>query len=125
MHFKESEQVFGFLKHPSFLYIFFPLTPIRYHEKKANTIVPEWIRHKFYFYFYFFCICVKFLIKSKVQLLGFNHRLSNIESKRLKQSGHTRLFHTLEERLFIILYSYYLSKNLELKNQVLKFKFEI
>lgn len=60
--------------------------------------------------------------KVQVQLLDFNCRLSNIESKRLKQSGHTRLFHNPEERLFIILNSYYLSKILELKNPVLKFK---
>ncbi len=41
---------------------------------------------------------------------------------RLRQFGHTRLFHNHEEWLFIILYTHYLLKILELKNQMSKLK---
>jgi hypothetical protein len=44
---------------------------------------------------------------------------------KLGQYRHTRFFHNIDKILFIILYNYYLPKFSELKNQVLKLKFQI
>jgi hypothetical protein len=60
-----------------------------------------------------FIICVKILIKSKVQLSGFELQTFHKGSLRLRQSKHTKLFHNIEKILFIILNNHYLSKKLK------------
>jgi predicted small integral membrane protein len=96
-----------------------------------DTIVPLPFQHKSNFFHFFkllkklFIICVKILIKSKVQLLGFELQIFHNNDLRLKQFKHTRLFHKIGSTLFIILYNHYLSKNSKLKNQVPKLRFQI
>jgi hypothetical protein len=41
------------------------------------------------------------------------------------QTRHTRPFHNIDKTLFIMLYNHHLLKILELKNQVLKLRFQI
>jgi hypothetical protein len=60
-----------------------------------------------------FFICVKILIKSKVQLSGFELQTFLKGSLRLRQSKHTRLFRNIEKILFIVLYNHYLLKILK------------
>ncbi len=43
----------------------------------------------------------------------------------LQQSRHIRLFENIEPCVLIIIYNHYMSKFLELKNQVLKLRFKI
>jgi hypothetical protein len=69
-----------------------------------------------------FVICVKILIKSKVQLSGFELQTFHKNSLRLRQSKHTRLFHNIEKILFIILYNHYLSKKFRIKKASAKVK---
>jgi hypothetical protein len=65
------------------------------------TVVLEQFWHKLNHFLFcqiseiLFIICAKILIKLKVQLSSLNHRSSSIESLRLKQSRHIKLFPSL------------------------------
>ncbi len=61
----------------------------------------------------------------KAQLLGFDPQTSHDNDLNLKHSKHIKLFHNNDKTLFIICYNHYLSKILELENQVPKLRFQI
>jgi hypothetical protein len=44
---------------------------------------------------------------------------------KLKKSTHTKLLYNIDKTLFIILYTHYMPKISELKNQVPKLRFQI
>jgi hypothetical protein len=91
--------------------------------------LPSW--HKLNYFLFcrtfekLFIICVKNLIKLQVQLSSFELQTLHDKDLKLRQSRHTRLFHNIDKTLFIILYIHYLLKILELKNQMLKLRFQI
>ncbi len=77
------------------------------HQKNMYTIVPLPFSHVSQIIFHFveffqFLICAKTLIKSKIQLLGFQPQTFHDNDLKLRQSKHTRVFHNINKTLFII-----------------------
>ncbi len=62
--------------------------------------------------------------KIKAQLPCFELHTFYDNDLKLRQCKQTQLFHNIEKTLFIILYNHYLLKISELKNQVLKLRFQ-
>jgi hypothetical protein len=79
-----------------------------------NIVVPEQIQHKSNYFSFcqifekLFNICGEILIILKLHLSRFEPQTFKYGDIKLRQSKHTKLFHNLEKKSIIILYTHYL-----------------